>query len=86
MIADERFERDFLAVFEDIFGWGIEIADADGPATLEEWDSLAQIRLVHELESRFGVRLPDSALLEEQSVGSLKALVLERVGEGNGNG
>lgn len=77
MIADERFDRDFQAVFEDIFGWGIEIAEHDGPATLEGWDSLAQIRLVHELESRFGVRLPDSALLEEQSVGSLKALVLD---------
>ncbi|MHB8243208.1 MAG: acyl carrier protein [Solirubrobacteraceae bacterium] len=76
MIADEQFERDFQTVFEDVFGWGVEIGDQDGPATIEEWDSLAQIRLVHELESRFGVRLPDAALLEEQSVGSLKALVL----------
>jgi acyl carrier protein len=80
MIADERFDLDFQAVFEDVFGWGVQIGDDDGPATLEGWDSLAQIRLVHELESRFGVRLPDSALLEEQSVGSLKALVLEHVG------
>jgi acyl carrier protein len=76
MIVDEQFERDFQSVFEDVFGWGIEIGDQDGPATIEEWDSLAQIRLVHELESRFGVRLPDTALLEEQSMGSLKALVL----------
>jgi acyl carrier protein len=80
MIADEQFERDFHAVFEDVFGWGIAIVEADGPATLEEWNSLAQIRLVHELESRFGLRLPDSALLEEQSVGSLRALVLEHAG------
>ena len=80
MIADEQFERDFQTVFEDILGWGIEIGDEDGPATLDGWDSLAQIRLVHELESRFGVRLPDTALLEEQSVGSLKALVLEHAG------
>ncbi len=79
MIADEQFERDFQSVFEDIFGWGIEIGDQDGPATVEEWDSLAQIRLVHELEIRFGARLPDTALLEEQSVGSLKALVLAHV-------
>jgi acyl carrier protein len=80
MIADEQFELDFLAVFEDVFGWGIEIGEDDGPATLEGWDSLAQIRLVHELEIRFGVRLPDAALLEEQSVGSLKGLVLEHAG------
>ncbi|MBA3806787.1 MAG: acyl carrier protein [Solirubrobacterales bacterium] len=77
MIADEQFEQEFQAVFEDVFGWGLQFGEEDGPATLEEWDSLAQIRLVHELESRFGVRLPDTALLEEQSVGSLRALVLE---------
>jgi acyl carrier protein len=80
MTADERFERDFLSVFEDVFGWDVEIGEDDGPATLEGWDSLAQIRLVHELEGRFGVRLPDEALLEEQSVGSLKAMVLAHVG------
>lgn len=80
MIEDEQFERDFQAVFEDVFGWGIEICKDDGPATLEGWDSLAQIRLVHELEIRFGTRLPDAALLEEQSVASLKALVLEHAG------
>jgi acyl carrier protein len=77
MIADEQFEQGFQAVFEDVLGWGMQIGDEDGPGTLEGWDSLAQIRLVNELENRFGVRLPDSALLEEQSVGSLKALVLE---------
>ena len=76
MIADEQFEQDFRAVFEDVFGWGTELGKDDGPSTVEEWDSLAQIRLVHELESRFGVRLPDDALLEEQTVGSLKAMVL----------
>ncbi len=80
MIQDEQFERTFQEVFEDIFGWGIEIGEDDGPATVEGWDSLAQIRLVHELESRFGVRLPDAALLEEQSSGSLKALVREHAG------
>jgi acyl carrier protein len=80
MIADEKLEQGFQAVFEDIFGWGIEISEDDGPATIEGWDSLAQIRLVHELEGRFGVRLPDEALLEEQSVGSLKALVIEHAG------
>jgi acyl carrier protein len=80
MIRDENFDRQFQEAFEEVLGWGIEIGDDDGPATVEGWDSLAQIRLVHELESRFGVRLPDEALLEEQSVGSLKALVLMHAG------
>ena len=77
MIDDAEFERNFHDVLEDVLGWQLELRDEDGPATVEEWDSLAQIRLVHELETRFGVRLPDDALLEEQSVGSLKRLVLD---------
>ena len=76
MIRDEAFERAFDQVLEEILGWDLELGDDDSPRTVEGWDSLAQIRLVHELETRFGVRLPDHALLEEQSVGSLKVLVL----------
>jgi acyl carrier protein len=80
VIADEQFEQTFREIFEEIFGWDVEVGDDDGPSTVEGWDSLAQIRLVHELETRFAVRLPDEALLEEQSVGALKALVLAHAG------
>jgi acyl carrier protein len=80
VIADEQFDQAFREIFEEIFGWDVEVSDDDGPSTVEGWDSLAQIRLVHELETRFGVRLPDEALLEEQSVGALKALVLAHAG------
>lgn len=75
MSGGDGFDQAFADVLEDIFGWGVSLGDEDTPATVEGWDSLAQIRLVHALEGRFDVRLPDSALLEEQSVGSLKALV-----------
>ncbi len=80
MTDDEGFERAFAEVVEEVLGWGLELTDADGPQTVQDWDSLAQVRLVHELETRFSVRLPDDALLEEQTVGSLKALVLEHAG------
>jgi acyl carrier protein len=79
MIGDEQLERTFLEVFEEVLGWGVEIADEDRPGTVGGWDSLAQIRIVHELETRFAVRLPDDALLEVQDVGSLKRLVLASV-------
>jgi acyl carrier protein len=72
------FDTRFHDVLEDILGWGTTYADGDSPATVEGWDSLAQIRLVSALETAFGIRLPDEALLEEQTVGSLKRLVVER--------
>jgi acyl carrier protein len=80
MIGDSEFQRAFQEVLEEILGWDVEVGDGDGPGTVEGWDSLAQIRIVHELETRFAVRLPDDALLEVQSVGSLKRLVLDCVG------
>jgi len=72
------FEHRFRDVLEDVLGWGTTYLDTDGPATVEAWDSLAQIRLVNALETAFGVRLPDGALLDPQTVGSLKRLVSEQ--------
>jgi acyl carrier protein len=75
MSAPEEFDAVFFGVLNDVLGWQVEMGDGDGPDTIEGWDSLVQIRLVHALESRFEVRLPDAALLEEQNVASLKMLV-----------
>lgn len=76
-MSEQAFESAFSEVFEDVLGWDVELTDDDGPDTVETWDSLVNIRLVHALEGRFNVRLPDSALLEKQTVGSLKRLVRE---------
>jgi acyl carrier protein len=75
-VAD--FDETFEEVLQDVLGWDVEFDDSDGPRTIEAWDSLAQVRIVHELETRCGVRLPDDALLGEQTVGSLRSLVRER--------
>ena len=77
MIQDEQFDTTFAEVFEEVLGWGVEVSDDDGPGSVEGWDSLAQIRIVHELETRFSVRLPDDALLERQTVATLRRLVLD---------
>ena len=75
MIVDDGFETTFREVLEEVLGWDVAVGDDDGPGTVEGWDSLAQIRIIHELETRFGVRLPDEALLEVQTVDSLRQLV-----------
>lgn len=76
MIQDDEFESIFRGVFEEVLGWDVEVYEDDRPGTVEGWDSLAQIRIVHALETRFSVRLPDDALLQEHSVASLRRLVL----------
>ena len=78
MTAAAEVDDAFAEAFATVFGPAFRPADDDGPGTLADWDSLAQVRLVHALETRLGLRLPDEALLEEQTVGSLKRLAREQ--------
>ena len=79
MSALQDFDQSFDEVLEDILGWDLEISDDDGPGTVEGWDSLSHVRLIHALETRFAVRLPDAALLEEPTAGALKRLIREQL-------
>lgn len=81
MSATQDFDQSFDEVLEDILGWDLDIGDGDGPGTVDGWDSLSHVRLIHALEMRFAVRLPDDALLGEQTAGSLKQLVRERIAD-----
>jgi acyl carrier protein len=78
MSTTQDFDRHFDEVLEDVLGWDVEVRDEDGPGTVDGWDSLSHVRLVHALETRFDVRLPDEALLGEQTAASLRQLVRER--------
>jgi acyl carrier protein len=79
MSALQDFDQSFDEVLEDILGWDLEIRDDDGPGSVEGWDSLSHVRLIHALETRFAVRLPDAALLEEPTAGALKVLIREQL-------
>ena len=78
MSTIQDFDKQFDEVLEDVLGWDVEVRDEDGPGTVDGWDSLSHVRLVHALETRFDVRLPDEALLGEQTAASLRQLVRER--------
>jgi acyl carrier protein len=79
MSALQDFDQSFDEVLEDILGLDLEIRDDDGPGSVEGWDSLSHVRLIHALETRFAVRLPDAALLEEPTAGALKVLIREQL-------
>jgi acyl carrier protein len=79
MSVTQDFDAQFDEVLEDVLGWDVEVRDEDGPGTVDGWDSLSHVRLVHALETRFDVRLPDEALLGKQTAASLRQLVRERL-------
>jgi len=79
MSTTGEFDTQFREVLEDVLGWDVEVRDEDGPGTVDGWDSLSHVRLVHALETRFDVRLPDEALLGEQTAASLRELVRDRL-------
>lgn len=82
MSTTQDFDSRFRDVLDDVLGWDVEVGDDDGPGMVDGWDSLAHVRLVHALETSFDVRLPDDALLGEQTAASLKQLVRDRVAAG----
>lgn len=57
-VLREEFEDDSL-----------EITDATTAADVEEWDSLAHLSIVHEIESRFGIKLTMGEIQESKNVG-----------------
>ena len=79
MSATDSFDHRFDEALEDVLGWDLDIGDDDGPGTVDGWDSLSHVRLIHALETRFDVRLPDDALLGEQTAGSLRQMLRERI-------
>lgn len=79
MSATNSFDQRFDEALEDVLGWDLDIGDDDGPGTVDGWDSLSHVRLIHALETRFDVRLPDDALLGEQTAGSLRQMLRERI-------
>lgn len=81
MSVMDDFGRRFHDALDEVLGWGVELTDDDRPGSIEGWDSLAQIRIVHELENRFSIRLPDEALLEPHTVAALRTMVRDRVHE-----
>ena len=49
-------------ILMDLLDLDHEPADTDGRHTIEDWNSLAHVRIVHALESEFDVRFPDWVL------------------------
>jgi acyl carrier protein len=54
------------------------VADATGPETCEDWDSLGHLNLVLEMEQVYGIALSTDDALAITDVASMKRILAER--------
>ena len=63
-------EKEFLQFIADIFGCNIkEISLNTTPQDIEAWDSLMQIRLIGEINEKYGIAIPINEALAINSLG-----------------
>ena len=72
---DERIQRVFREVFDDDH---LIVNDSLSPATLEAWDSFAQVRLMIGLQEEFDVQFATQDAVSANSVSAIRTLVASR--------
>ena len=55
-----------------------DVVPSTSPETIEEWDSLAHMNLVLELEAAYGIALSSDDALDTKDVASLKRVLNDR--------
>ena len=66
-------------IFSTIFGIDSGLIRDDlSPANLEAWDSMAQFRLIAEIEGVFNLSLSYEEIFSMNSVGDIKRVIKER--------
>jgi acyl carrier protein len=68
-----------LNVVSQVLGVSIEnLSDADSPASIESWDSIAHINLVVALEAEFEISFSSDDAVEMLSVEAIRKILLKR--------
>ena len=74
-----RSEEQLFQVFADVLKVEIaSVTEASSPETTPNWDSLATVNLVAELEQAFGVQFDILEIVEFHSVGIVKSILMEK--------
>ncbi len=62
-----------------VFGVSLtDVVPSSSPETIEEWDSLAHMNLILELEETYGIALSSEDSLDIKDVASLKRVLNDR--------
>ena len=72
MAAQDTLQKIFRSVFDDK---KLVITRATTAADIEDWDSLAQINLVSEIETAFGLTFDIAEIIALQNVGDMIDLI-----------
>ena len=79
MAEQEIFEK-VQEIFQDVFDDdGLELTRETSAKDIEDWDSLAQIRLVVAMEKQFKIKLPMQELKNLDNVGGMLDLIASKV-------
>lgn len=74
-----RSEVQLFRVFADVLKVEIaSVTEASSPETIPNWDSLATVNLVAELEQAFGVQFDILEIVEFHSVAIVKSILMEK--------
>lgn len=57
----------------------LEVTDETTAADVEEWDSLAHLSIVHEIERKFGIKLTMGEIQESKNVGELVDAIVKHL-------
>jgi len=71
---------DVQEIFRDVFDEeDLEIKDETNAADIEDWDSLAQIRLTVAIEKKFGIKFAFGELQKLNNVGEMIDVIKDKV-------
>ena len=76
----EKILQELTPIFQDVFDDEELVITAETNAgDIEDWDSLAQIRLIAAMEKYFSIKFDFSELQTLKSVGEMAKLIQEKV-------
>lgn len=77
----EKILQELQPIFQDIFDdEELTVTNETDASQVEDWDSLAQIRLVASIEKKFEVKFTFAELQNLQNVGDMVDLISKKLG------
>ena len=80
-MTEEKILQELQPIFQDIFDdEELVMTEKSNAGDIEDWASLAQIRIVSAIEKHFSIKFTFSELQALKDVGEMVKLILKKVG------